>query len=95
MAAGTPGWVGPRVDLVTTTAEGERKVEARVWLEPSGAVSCDRAELLGHWHRAGIVGRSDRGRLHPADGQAFLDELPFAYHSAYLMAVPRRSEVQA
>ena len=94
MAAGTAGWVGPRVDLVTTTADGERKVEARVWLEPSGTVGCDRPELLSRWSTEGIVGRSDRGRLRPGDGQAFLDELPFVYRNVYLMAVPRREEVR-
>jgi hypothetical protein len=92
VAAGTPGWVGRRVDLIRWTEEGDRRIEAAIWLEPSGVVACDRTELLARWSKEGIVGRADRGRLRPEDGQAFLDELPFVYQTPYLMAVPRRDE---
>jgi len=92
MPAGTPGWVGRAVDLVSVTAEGARKVEAEVSLDAADRLICSRPELLERWAREGIVGRAQLGRLFPTDGQAFLDELPFVYKSIYLMAVPRRDE---
>lgn len=90
MAAGTPGWVGRRVELVSHTGPGGRTIEARVWLDAADHLSCDRPELLDRWAREGIVGRSQQARLFPRDGQAFLDELPFVYRTPYLSAVPAR-----
>lgn len=92
MPAGTPGWVGRKVELVGHTAGGDRTSVARVWLDAADRLACDRAELLDRWTREGIVGRSQHGRLFPRDGQRFLDELPFVYRTPYLAAVPLRDE---
>ncbi len=90
MAAGTPGWVGRTVELISHSSASGRTIEARVWLDAADHLLCDRPELLDRWSRDGVLGRSQQGRLFPRDGQRFLDELPFVYRTPYLSAVPSR-----
>lgn len=87
-AQGEPGWVGARVRFVRLSDEGEPEVWARAWLTADGSVACDRPDLLAEWQREGVLGRASAGLLHPQAGQAFLDELPYMYKSAYCFAEP-------
>lgn len=81
-----PGWAGNAVELITMRADkGERL--ALVWLD-GGTVRCDNQQLFDEWTARGIMGRQSRGFIFPRDGQAFLDELPFAYRGAYTWAEP-------
>lgn len=86
MAAGYPGWAGESLVLL----DGLGTVRARIWLE-GGEVRCSQLGLLQMWTRTGVIGRGDRGTVFPADGQAFLDELPFAYRNVNARAVPERT----
>ena len=85
-AMGELGWAGNAVVLLSP----KHNVVDNDWVARvsivDGLVSCDSPEHLDDWNRNGILGRSDRGVLYPRDGQAFLDELPFAYRSPYLWA---------
>ena len=92
MAVGRYGWTGGALILISISADGHRTTRGRVWLE-DGTARTDLAGALARWERDGVVGRSDRGRLYPRDGQAFIDELPFVYQGPYLHAVPDRSGV--
>ena len=85
---GSPGWAGSKVVLRGLDKTGRVETMAEVWIDDNGNVSCDSSELLADWEQEGVVGRSSKGRLFPKDGQAFLDELPFAFRSAYFLAVP-------
>lgn len=69
--------------------DGTGRTRAEVWLA-SGEVQCSNLKLLERWAAEGVVGRGAMGRLHPAHGQAFLDELPFAYRGLDVRAVPQR-----
>jgi hypothetical protein len=86
---GDPGWVGGAVRLQKLGPDGAPSLVAVARLSLDGsAVTCDRPELLEQWAQKGIVGRASHGRLFPHDGQAFLDELPYMYKSAYFFAEP-------
>lgn len=84
---GEPGWVGRSLSIYATDSLGARRIRGRVWLDGGEAVT-DLPALQALWSQDGLIGRGDRGRLFPSDGQAFLDELPFAYRSACLQLVP-------
>ena len=86
---GEPGWVGEVVLIRSLDQQtSESKISVVVYLDKSGNVNSSDKDLLKKWSEEGIVGRAEKGRLHPKDGQQFLDELPFMYKSAYYMAVP-------
>lgn len=87
LEVGEPGWAGAEVLLLTLDRDGPRTL-ARVSLDAGGAAVTDDARLAELWAREGIVGRGHQGRLFPAHGQDFLDELPFVYRGAALRAVP-------
>lgn len=84
------GWTGPEVRLCKTSEDLEAETVATVRLSDDSPAQawCDSREIMAKWEAVGVVGRADRGRVFPRDGQAFLDELPFAYRSAYLWAEP-------
>lgn len=88
MAVGDNGWAGQALKLAGLDADGNDTTLARVWLNEQGQIVCDEKRFLDEWEHEGIVGRSSSGRLFPKDGQRFLDELPFAYKSAYCRAEP-------
>lgn len=85
-----PGWVGKRVVLRQPGKGDKPEVLGEVWLDAQGKVQTGLKQLLTTWEKDGIVGRGDKGRLYPRDGQRFLDELPFMYKSPYLWAEPKR-----
>ena len=78
MAKGDPGWVGAHVRIVELYGDAQTRIFANVRLV-DGVVTCDRDELMDEWCREGVKGRASSPRLYPSDGQAFLDELPYAY----------------
>lgn len=83
------GWAGPAVVLLNLTLDSNAsRVVAHVSIDETGNVTIDDHTLCERWTTDGIVGRAEMGRVYPADGQAFLDELPFVYRGAYLRAVP-------
>lgn len=84
--AGEPGWAG-KIVVLMSPKDRKPVAIATVSLE-DGLVSCDDANILEDWNSTGILGRSEKGIIYPRDGQAFLDELPFAYRSPYLWAEP-------
>lgn len=92
---GEDGWAGPVVYIRRLDEHEEPRLWAIAHLASDGTtVTCDNASLLQKWTEKGIVGRASRGRLFPHQGQAFLDELPYMYKSAYMMAEPAmRSEL--
>lgn len=84
LAEGDPGWAGEQVTVFGLDSEGEPVELCSVRLQGQAAVpSTDR---FPEWESEGIVGRGQTGRVFPRDGQRFLDELPYAYRSAYLWA---------
>lgn len=86
---GEPGWVGEAVVLLLLDLDGDtERLVTRVCLASDGAAEVEDPAYLRRWQAEGIVGRAESGRLYPADGQAFLDELPFVYRGAHLRAVP-------
>ena len=95
LAQGEDGWAGPVVYIRRLDGDEEPRLWAIAHLASDGTtVTCDKASLLQKWVDKGIVGRASRGRLFPHQGQAFLDELPYMYRSAYMMAEPaQRSEL--
>lgn len=93
-STGDPGWAGQAVRLrrLDETAEPRDVTVVRMDTVTRSAV-CDHTVLMDSWKEQGIVGRADQGRVYPHDGQKFLDELPFAYRSAYLWAEPAQGQV--
>lgn len=86
---GEPGWAGEVVLIYTIDQNSsEPRISTVVYLDRSESIRCSDQALLAKWEEEGIVGREEKGRLYPKDGQNFLDELPFMYKSAYYMAVP-------
>lgn len=84
MQEGDPGWVGSEVRILGLDATGDPVRVCAVRLEQGVAVC--QPPRFPEWDEQGIVGRAEAGRLFPRDGQRFLDELPYAYRSAYLWA---------
>lgn len=87
------GWVGQSVQVLKIGPEHTPMVSATVSLDGNGTVTCDNSEMMENWIAQGIVGRPEKGRLFPAQGQLFLDELPFVYRSPYLWAEPLDHDV--
>ena len=86
MAEGDPGWVGARVKVMGLDGDGCPQQVCLVELR-EGRATCE-PDRFPEWAEEGVVGRSQSGRVFPQDGQRFLDELPYAYRSAYLWAEP-------
>ncbi len=88
-SVGDPGWAGNAVRLRRLDESAEARDVTTVRLDTvSRSATCDHAALMDSWKEQGIVGRASQGRVYPRDGQGFLDELPYAYRSAYLWAEP-------
>lgn len=81
---GEPGWAGDQVTVYGLDATGDQVALCTVRLQ--GEVAVPSTNRFPEWETEGIVGRGQLGRVFPRDGQRFLDELPFAYRSAYLWA---------
>lgn len=86
---GDPGWVGPVVKVMALDATSSPEVVCVVRLRDGRAVA--HPDSFPEWETEGVLGRSQSGRVFPGDGQRFLDELPYAYRSAYLWAEPAQS----
>ncbi len=85
MAEGDPGWAGPCVKVFGLDSTGEVVLLCTVRLQ-AGAAVYDPPSSFPEWEEEGVLGRSSSGQVYPQDGQRFLDELPYAFRSAYLWA---------
>ena len=76
------------VKLFQLDGEGEPELVTVIEVRDGQAV-CDNPAFMEKWTAKGILGRPENGRVFPADGLAFLAELPYMYRSAYFWAEKR------